>query len=119
MSSELQINWLVQESCNSIANALELRIPCTNTSKWYVISFAVKTYSQYINSLRPSDTTCFSNIISIGSNNGLAPGQRQAIIWTNAGVLLIGPLGTNFSEILIKTHVFSFKKMHLKLSSVW
>ena len=25
----------------------------------------------------------------------------KAIIWTNAGILLIGPLGKNFSEILI------------------
>ena len=32
----------------------------------------------------------------IGSDNGLSPGRRQAIIWTNAGILLIGPLGTNF-----------------------
>ena len=34
---------------------------------------------------------------SIGSDNGLSPDQCQAIIWTNAGILLIGPLGTNFS----------------------
>ena len=38
----------------------------------------------------------------VGSDNGLSPGWRQAIIWTNAGILLIGPLGTNFSEILIQ-----------------
>ena len=54
---------------------------------------------------------------TIGSDNGLSPGRRQAIIWTTAGVLLIGPSGTNFSEILIKIHLFSFKKMHLKMSS--
>ena len=29
-------------------------------------------------------------------------GGRQGIIWTNAGMLLIWPLGTNFSEILIE-----------------
>ena len=51
------------------------------------------------------------------SNNDLLPGRCQAIIWTNAGILLIVPLGTNFSEILIKTYTFSFKKMHLKMSS--
>ena len=28
------------------------------------------------------------------SDNSLAPGRRQAIIWTNAGILLIRPLGT-------------------------
>ena len=56
-------------------------------------------------------------LASIVSDNGLLPGRRQAIIWTNAGILLIGPLGTNFSKILIKIHTFSFKKMHLKMSS--
>ena len=53
----------------------------------------------------------------IGLDNGLSPGRRQAIIWTNAGILLIGPLGTNVSEILIIIHKFSFKKIHLKMSS--
>ena len=43
------------------------------------------------------------------------PGRRQAIIWINAGILLIGPLGINFSEILIKINTFSFKKTYLKL----
>ena len=38
----------------------------------------------------------------IGSDNGLSPGRRQAIIWTNAGILLIEPLATKFSEILIE-----------------
>ena len=41
-----------------------------------------------------------SNLAIVGSDNGLSPGRRQAIIWTNAGILLIGPLGTNFREIL-------------------
>ena len=53
----------------------------------------------------------------IGSDNGLSPGRRQAIIWTNAGILLIGPLGTNVIDILIGIQTFSFKKMHLKMSS--
>ena len=49
-----------------------------------------------------------------GSDNGLSPAPHQAIIWTNAGILLIGPLRTNFSEMSIEIHTFSFKKMHLK-----
>ena len=53
---------------------------------------------------------------SIVSDNGLSPGRNKAIIWTNAGILLIGPLGTNFSGIIIETYMFSFKKMHLKMS---
>ena len=53
----------------------------------------------------------------IGSDNGLLPGRRQAIFWTNAVILLIGPMGTNFSEILTKIYAFSFRKMHLEMSS--
>ena len=52
-----------------------------------------------------------SRLTIIGSDNGLSPGRRQAIIWTNAGILLIWPLGTNFSEILIGIQTFSFMKM--------
>ena len=61
--------------------------------------------------------TCVGNLTIIGSDNGLSPGRRQAITWTNVGILLIGPLGTNFSEMLIELHTFSFKKIHLKMSS--
>ena len=39
------------------------------------------------------------NYTSIGSDNGLSPGRRQAIVWTNAGIFLFGLLGTNFWEI--------------------
>ena len=46
----------------------------------------------------------------VGSDNGLTAGRRQAIIWTNAGIFLIWPLGTNFSEILIGIQTFSFRK---------
>ena len=59
------------------------------------------------------------NLTIIGSDNGLLPGRHQAIIWTNAGILLIGPLGINFCEIIIKIHIFSLKKMHLKMSGNW
>ena len=60
---------------------------------------------------------CVSNLTIIGSDNGFSPGRRQAIIWTNVGILLIGPLETNFREILIAIYTFSFTKMHLKKSS--
>ena len=60
---------------------------------------------------------CVGKLTIIASDNGLSPGRRQAIIWTNAGILLIGPLGTNFNDILIEIHTFSFSKMHLKMSS--
>ena len=57
---------------------------------------------------------CVGKLTITGSDNGLSPGRRQAIIWTNAGILLIEPLRTNFNESLIGTQTFSFKKMHLK-----
>ena len=61
-----------------------------------------------------------SKVTIIVSDNGSAPGRRQAIIWTNAGILLIWPLGTNFSEISIDVHTFSFQKIHFKmLSGKW
>ena len=55
---------------------------------------------------------CVGKLTIIG-----ADGRRQAIIWTNAGILLIGTLGKNFSEILIEIKTFSLKKIHLNMSS--
>ena len=72
---------------------------------------AIKTHWDWVTHI------CVSKLTSIGSDNGLSPGRHQAIIWTNAGILLIGPLGKNFSEILIEISTFSFNKMHLKMSS--
>ena len=60
---------------------------------------------------------CVGNLAIIGSDNGLSPARRQAIIWTKAVILLIGPLGMNFSEILIGIQTSSFTIMHLKMSS--
>ena len=60
---------------------------------------------------------CVGNLTIIGADNGLSPGRRQTIIWTNAGILLIGPLGTNFNEILNGIQTFSYTKMHLKVSA--
>ena len=42
---------------------------------------------------------CISKLTIIGSDNGLLPGWCKAIIWTIARILLLGPLGTNISEI--------------------
>ena len=56
---------------------------------------------------------CVTKLTAIG----LSPGRRQAIIWINAAILWIGPLRTNFSEILIEIFIFSFKTIHLKISS--
>ena len=74
-----------------------------------------KTLHHSINCIVPQLThwgrvthICVSDLTSIGADNGLSPGRRQAIIRTNAG--------TNFNEILIEILIFSFKKMRLKVS---
>ena len=62
---------------------------------------------------------CVGKLIIIGSDNGLLPDRCQAIIWTNARLLSIGPLQTYFNENLIKIQQFSLKKMHVKMSAKW
>ena len=59
---------------------------------------------------------CVGKLSIIGSDNGLSPGRRQAIILTNAGILLIGPPGTYFRVISIGINTISIKEMQLKMS---
>ena len=61
---------------------------------------------------------CVDKLTIIGSDNGLSPGWHQAIIQTNAGVLLIGPMWIKFNEILIEIKKKLFNKMQLKMSFV-
>ena len=101
---------------------------CNATAVLYTIYIALKLgpvalhqHDSLISILtHPGRTThiCVSKLTIIGSDNGLSPDRRQAIIGTNAGILLIGPVGTNFSETLKELHTSSLKKMHLKMSSV-
>ena len=58
-----------------------------------------------------------NNLIIIGPDNGLVPTRRQAIMWANAGIILIRTLGVNFTEILSEINIFWYKKMHLRISS--
>ena len=46
-----------------------------------------------------------------------SPVRRQAITWTNTGLLSIGLMGTYFNEIWIGILSFLFKKMPWKISS--
>ena len=63
-----------------------------------------------VNSLRLRDAY-MCNLTIIGSDNDLSTGGHQAIIWTNVGLLSIG---TNFNKVLIRIHILSIKKTHLK-----
>ena len=62
---------------------------------------------------------CVSILSTVGSDNGLSPGRRQAIIWTNAGIMLMEPMGISFNDNLIKIQQLPFKKLRLKMSSEW
>ena len=73
---------------------------------------------QYLNSLCDrAMNLCAGKLTNIGSYNGLWHERCLAIIWTSAGILLIGPLGTNFNEILIGIQTFSLNKIQVKISS--
>ena len=69
---------------------------------------------------------CVSKITIIGSDNGLSPGRRQAIIWTNVGILLIGPLANklrwNFnrnSNIFIQENAFESVVCEMTATLSW
>ena len=116
----MPLDGLVQERRNSSALAMELRLSCTNPWIWlsqWVMHPPIPYIFNLLTHWGRVTHICVGKLIIIGSDNGLSPGRRQAIIWTIAGIWLIRPLGTIFSEILIEIHKFSFTKMHLKMSS--
>ena len=92
-----------------------ISIACTQIQ--WLIKRRSSVSEHLFNSLRPSDAVCLSEVTIIGSDNGFPPSWHQHIIRTNAEILLIGPLGTYFSAIVIEIYTFSCKKMHLKMSS--
>ena len=93
-------------------NSLVQVMACQMTT----IFFQEKKFENFVCEVAAILLTHWIWVTSIGSGNGLSPGQCQVIIWTNAGILLIGPSGINFSEISIEIHTFSFKKIHWKMS---
>ena len=64
---------------------------------------------RFINSSRQRMThILYSELTSMGSDNSLAPGRRQAIIWIIAKILSIRTISGILSEI----HISLFNKMH-------
>ena len=110
-------------NCNFI-KPLEWYVSLRNVNT-YPYNLTVTLFTSYVMCKSSSLThwgrvthICVGKLTIIDSDNGLSPERRQANIWTNAGMLLIGPLGTNFSEILIEIQTFSLKKIRSKMSSV-
>ena len=94
--------------------ASRLQIPETNECRAVLKVF--KMLPRCVNSLR-RQYICVSKLTIIVWDNSLSPGWCEAIMWINAGILLIGTLGTNVSEVVNEILTFSFKKMHLKIAS--
>ena len=61
---------------------------------------------------------CVGKLATIASDNGLSPGRHQAIIWTNAGILLIWSLGTNFSEFKISIEENAFENIVCEMAAI-
>ena len=80
-------------------------------------SYGVELFKEQLTHWGQVTHICVGTHTDIGSDNGLSPGRRLAIIWTNDGILLIQTFWTHFSEIVSEIHTFSFKKIHFKMSS--
>ena len=99
---------------------ISLRCHICQPSEWHIRYMRWHMwvmYDWYLSHWGRVTHICVSELTIIGWDNGLSPGRRQAIISTNDGILIIGPLGTNLHEILFGIETFSFNKMHLKRSS--
>ena len=114
---------IMQHTCNiyHIFNFILQWNPYMQISGWYFFILAFNVIfilaSSNLNHWGLVKNICINNLNTIGSDNGLSPSRRQANIWTNAWILLISPSRTNSIWMLIVIHKFSFKKMHLKMSS--
>ena len=102
-------------TCPRLLGSILSSVPMCMLTPWITIGHIA--FNKTLTHWGRTTHICVGNLTINGSDNGLSPDRRQAIILTNAGILLIGPLGTNFSEILIEIITFSFKKMRLKVSS--
>ena len=70
-----------------------------------------------LSTLLPLGPHIYVTWASMGSGNGLLLVRHQIITWTSADLLPVGPLWTDFSEILIRIQHFSFRKVYLTIST--
>ena len=121
LATKSLLGWLINARLGRNLHGSIFQLSFTSSSStnvyWHSQIYTKRVAFRHLTHWDRVTHICVSKLTIIGSDNGLSPGRRQAFIWTNAGIMLIGPLGTNFSEILIEIYTFSFKKMHLKLSS--
>ena len=105
----LELIWLDLNICTYISKTPDhLRFYNNAPSLW------AGRWKSYLTNWGRATHICVVILTIIASYTGLSPGQRQTIIWINAGILLFGLLETKCSEILIKIHAYAFKKTCLK-----
>ena len=95
---------------HSLNHVIDMQKKISKTCLWHLIDDILTHWGRLTQ-------ICISKLTIIAWDNGLSPGQHQAIISTNAGILSTEPFGTNFNEIVIEIHTFSLKKIYLKMSS--
>ena len=105
MSFQIQLCFFILSDQTTSGTGQMFSIGLINTRQGY--SFYLQ-YAMLVSLTHWGRVThiCVSKVIIIGSDNGLSPGRRQAIIWTNAGILLIGHLGINFSGFNRNQYIF-------------
>ena len=84
---------------------------------WKCCTYTSSKINRRVKGFNSLTHLCLGKLTNISSDNGLSPGRRQAFLWTNTGLLAIGPLWTHFSEFSIKIQRFSLQKMHVQISS--
>ena len=124
ISSEIALIWMSLDFTDDQSTLVQVMAWCRQATSHYLsqcwpryLSPYGVTRSQWVNWSPLMLHTCIGELGQHWSCNGLLPAHCQAITWTNADLLLIGPLGTNFREIWIKMWNFSLVKIHSKKSS--
>ena len=92
---------------------------------WFLVVNLDKLFNKQQSPMKCNTLTYWGRVMHICSSNLTIIGSCRLVVAKplSASMLeycLIGPLETNFNDILIQIETFSFKKMHLKvLSAKW
>ena len=122
--------FICRKTESSFGKKMACRLWCLNQERLESLRFhTIIFYNRYSKFIYLYMRKCSWNYRLQGREHNLGSGRQDLNHWgewliyasvnytANAGILSIGSLRTNFSEILIKIHTLSFKKMHLNMSS--
>ena len=110
ISFEIALRWMPLDLTDDKSTLVQVMAWCRQATSHYLNQCWPRslapygiTRPQWVNSSPPSAAYMHQWTESTldGSGNGLLPVRCQAITWTNASLLSIGPFETNFSEIWI------------------